>query len=73
MEQNKKYQIIEIICDDEILLNKVIDLYNKTYSCDFQILESILDEVNFAKISGNVSLEDIFQLGSLYGRMSIVS
>ncbi|MDZ4756971.1 MAG: hypothetical protein SGJ10_02375 [Bacteroidota bacterium] len=70
MEQNKKHEIFEIICDDEIFIIKAINIYNKTYLTDFKLLEYVLDEVNFAKISGTVYLSDIFQLGSLYGRLS---
>ncbi len=73
MEQNKKHRVIEIICDNEEKIIEAINLYNKTYKTDFQLLEYILDEVNFAKISGTITLEDIFQLGSLYGRISNVS
>ncbi len=69
MEQNKKL-IFEVICDDESAIIKSIELYNKTYKTNFKMLEYILDEVNFARISGNVQLSDIFQLGIIYSRLS---
>ncbi|GHT71752.1 hypothetical protein AGMMS50239_41010 [Bacteroidia bacterium] len=70
MEQNNKYQVFEIICDDKELISKVIYLYNNTYNTNFELIDYILDEVNFAKIGGNVQASDIFSLGSIYGRMS---
>ena len=53
MEQNKEL-IFEVICDDESAIIKSIELYNKTYKTNFKLLEYILDEVNFVRISGNV-------------------
>ena len=70
MEQNKKYRVFEVVCDDESLISKAIELYNVTDKTNLQLVEYILDEVNFAKISGEVKLSDIFQLGALYGRLS---
>ncbi len=71
MERNKEL-IFEVICDDENIMIKAIELYNKTYKTNFKLLEYILDEVNFARISGNVRLSDIFQLGTIYSRLSAV-
>jgi hypothetical protein len=51
-------------------MDKVIFIYNKTYNTNFELIEYILDEVNFAKIGGNIELSDIFNLGNMYGRMS---
>ena len=73
MEEIKKHLVFEIICDDEKKIIEAINLYNKTYKTDFNLLEHTLDEVNFAKISGTVKLEDIFQLGSMYQRISNIS
>jgi hypothetical protein len=66
MEQNNNYQEFEVICDNEILMNKVIYIYNT----NFKLIEYVLDEVNFARLGGNITLSDIFNLGSMYGRMS---
>jgi hypothetical protein len=71
MEQNNNYKEFEIICDNELLMKKVIYIYNNVYNTDFKLIEYILDEVNFAKLGGNVKLSDIFDLGSMYGRMSL--
>jgi len=69
MEQNKEL-IFEVICDEEDTMLNAIELYNRTYKTNFRLLEYILDEVNFAKISGNVKVSDVFQLGTLYCRLS---
>ena len=69
MEQNNSYKIFEVICDYEEVIQKAICIYNNTYDKDFKLIEYILDEVNFAKIEGYVSLSDIFDLGCMYTRM----
>ena len=68
MEENKEL-IFEIICDNEDIIKRAI--YNQTYSTDFELVEYIFDEVNFARIRGNISLADIFDLGCLYTRLTL--
>ncbi|AEK24018.1 MULTISPECIES: hypothetical protein [Capnocytophaga] len=68
MEENKEFTF-EVICDNEEVLKKAICIYNSTYKTNFELEEYILDEVNFAKIKGNVSLSDIFDLGCIYTRL----
>lgn len=69
MEQNKTYQVFEIICDSERNIKNAIYIYNNTYNRDFELLEYILDEVNFAKIGGHITLTDVFDLGCIYTRL----
>lgn len=69
MELNKTYQVFEIICDSEKIIKKAIYIYNNTYNKDFELLEYILDEVNFAKIGGHITLSDVFDLGCIYTRL----
>jgi hypothetical protein len=69
MEQNNDYKIFEIICDNEEIIKKAIEIYNMAYNKDFTLVEYIFDEVNFAKIGGHISLSDIFDLGCMYMRM----
>jgi len=69
MEENKEL-IFEIICDNEDIIKRSINIYNQTYSTDFELVEYIFDEVNFARIKGNISLADIFDLGCLYTRLT---
>ena len=70
MEENKEL-IFEIICDNEDIIKRSINIYNQTYSTDFELVEYIFDEVNFARIKGNISLADIFDLGCLYTRLTL--
>ena len=70
MEENKEL-IFEIICDNEHIIKRAINIYNQTYSTDFELVEYIFDEVNFARIKGNISLADIFDLGCLYTRLTL--
>ena len=55
MEENKEL-IFEIICDNEDIIKRAINIYNQTYSTDFELVEYIFDEVNFARIKGSISL-----------------
>jgi hypothetical protein len=69
MVSNSNYQVFEIICDDELLIQKTIKIFNDTYSTNFKLVEYVLDEVNFAKIGGsNIKLSDVFSLGCMYTR-----
>ena len=70
MEENKEL-IFEIICDNKDIIKRAINIYNQTYSTDFELVEYIFDEVNFARIKGNISLADIFDLGCLYTRLTL--
>ena len=70
MEENKEL-IFEIICDNEDIIKRSINIYNQTYVTDFELVEYIFDEVNFARIKGNISLADIFDLGCLYTRLTL--
>ena len=70
MQENKEL-IFEIICDNENIIKRAINIYNQTYSTDFELVEYIFDEVNFARIKGNISLADIFDLGCLYTRLTL--
>ena len=70
MEENKEL-IFEIICDNEDIIKRSINIYNQTYSTDFELVEYIFDEVNFARIKGNISLADTFDLGCLYTRLTL--
>lgn len=61
-----------IICDDEITISKAIDLYNRTYKTDFQVLEFVEDEVLFATIiTKEEDIRHVFDLGRMYGRMGL--
>ena len=55
MEEYKEL-IFEIICDNEDIIKRSINIYNQTYSTDFELVEYIFDEVNFARIKGSISL-----------------
>jgi len=70
MKSSKDYYLFEVICDDEKMITEAIYIYNQTYSTNFKLIEYIYDEVNFAKIGGNIHLSDIFSLGSMYARMT---
>ena len=70
MEENKEL-IFEIICDNEDIIKRAINIYNQTYSTDFELVEYIFDEVNFVRIKGSISLADIFNLGCLYTRLTL--
>lgn len=61
----------EVIYGDEELFQNKVDQYNKTYHTDFEIIEfKERDGVEFATIQAkSAKLEDIFQLGCLYGMM----
>ena len=40
MEENKEL-IFEIICDNEDIIKRSINIYNQTYSTDFELVEYI--------------------------------
>lgn len=50
-----------VMCNDRQHLQLSIDWYNTTYKTDFEIIDFIFDEVNFAEIQvSKYSLKDIF-------------
>lgn len=57
-----------IICNDEKYLNQVIDWYNLNYKTDFEIVNLIYDEVNFAEVEvAHYKNSDLFDLGYQFG------
>lgn len=62
-----EYREFEAMCYDKDSIIETIETYNKIYNKDFKLIEYIEEiEVGFAHISGNVSLQDIFDLGCQY-------
>ena len=71
MELNKlndKKMIFKVICNKKEYLMDTLNWYNKVYNTDFQIINYIFDEVNFAEILVNkYQITDIFSIGYLFG------
>jgi hypothetical protein len=69
MEQDKKR--LRIITNYENLLKEAINNYNSIYKTDFELIEYVYDEVNFAIVEYYNSDENqIFDLGRFFGGMS---
>lgn len=69
MEQDRKR--LRIITNYENLLIEDINWYNSTYKTDFEFIEFIHDEVNFAILEySNANENQIFDLGRIFGRSS---
>ncbi len=66
MEQ--KNSNFTVICNEKKYLEDSIQWYNKNYKTDFEIIDFIEDEVNFAEIKvTKYKLSDIFRLGYQFG------
>jgi hypothetical protein len=58
----------KVICNREEYLFDTLNWYNSVYNTDFEIINYILDEVNFAEIQvENYKTTDIFNIGYLFG------
>jgi hypothetical protein len=69
MEQDKKR--LRIITNYNELLIDAINSYNSVYKTDFEFVEFVRDEVNFAIIEYfNSDENQIFDLGRIFGGMS---
>lgn len=67
MEQNNEI-IFSVICNDQEYLNQTIEWYNSNYNTNFEIVNYIYDEVNFAEIKvSKFKLSDLFDLGYQFG------
>ncbi len=67
MELNKTITF-RVICNDNTYLAETLEWYNSVYNTDFEIINFIIDEVNFADIRVNkYSVSDIFNIGYQFG------
>lgn len=67
MDQNKK---ITVVINHKDILIDAIKKFNKLHDIDFELIEFIKDEVNFAYIGYQSATEsDVFNLGFQFGKL----
>jgi len=68
MEQNNLIQF-DVICNEQDILEKILNWYNNTYKTDFEIVNWVGGELGFATIQTSkiTSQRDIFNIGFQFG------